>query len=88
MQQLKPIRTFNPLEKIGGRATQIGIDRFDKGNRGIKMRLDTIDDRSSQSDVRRSQGDSRQKSLLTPARQAALEALEREFSELLNSLPR
>jgi hypothetical protein len=52
------------------------------------MRLDTIDDRSSQSDVRRYQDDNSQKSLLTPARRAALEALEREFSELLNSLPR
>jgi hypothetical protein len=52
------------------------------------MRLDTIEDRSSQSDVRRSQDQNSQKSLLTPERRAGLEALEREFTELLNSLQR
>jgi hypothetical protein len=52
------------------------------------MRLDTIDDRSSQSDLRRPQDDHSQKTLLTPERRAGLEALEREFTELLNALPR
>jgi hypothetical protein len=52
------------------------------------MRLDTVDTRSSQSDVRGSQDENSQKSLLTPERRAALDALEREFRELLNSLSR
>lgn len=51
------------------------------------MRLDAVDDRSSQSEQRRSQDDHKQKSLLTPARRAALDALEREFQELLNAPP-
>jgi hypothetical protein len=50
------------------------------------MRLDTVDYRSSQSDVRKDEN-SRQ-SLMTPARRAALDALEREFQELLNPPPR
>jgi len=50
------------------------------------MRLDTVDYRSSQSDVRRSQDEQGQKTLLTPERKAALDALECEFRELLNSL--
>jgi hypothetical protein len=52
------------------------------------MRLDSIDDRSSQSDVRQYQDEANRKSLLTPERRAVLDALEREFSELLNSLQR
>jgi hypothetical protein len=52
------------------------------------MRLDTVDYRSSQSDVRTSQDDNGQKSLLPPERRAALDALEREFRDLLNSLGR
>jgi hypothetical protein len=50
------------------------------------MRLDTVDDRSTQSVVLKSQDDSSQTTQLTPARRAALDALEREFHELLNSL--
>jgi hypothetical protein len=52
------------------------------------MRLDTVDDRSTQSAVRTSQDDNSQNTQLTPARRAALDALEREFHELLNSLQR
>jgi hypothetical protein len=53
------------------------------------MDLDAVDYRSTQSDVRTAPGDKDdQASLLTPARRAALDALEREFSDLLNSLPR
>jgi hypothetical protein len=48
------------------------------------MRLAT--DTRSQSDVRTEENS--QKSLLTPERRAALDALEHEFRELLNSLPR
>jgi hypothetical protein len=52
------------------------------------MRLDTVDYRSSQSDVRTSQDENNQKSMMTPARRAALDALEREFHDLLNAPPR
>lgn len=51
------------------------------------MRLDAVDYRSSQSEQRTSQDDNKQKSLLTPARRAALDALEREFKELSNVPP-
>jgi len=47
------------------------------------MRLDQIDDRSPQSDVRKPDQSEDRPSLLTPARRAALDALEREFRELL-----
>jgi hypothetical protein len=47
------------------------------------MRLDTVDYRSSQSDVRRSDSEDNRQTLLTPARRAALEALEREFQDFL-----
>jgi hypothetical protein len=51
------------------------------------MRLKTGDDRSSQSDERsiqiQSQIQSNDQSLLTPARRAALDALELEFHDLL-----
>jgi len=47
------------------------------------MRLDPIDDRSSQSQLRKSDGDDSPQTLLTPARRAALDALEREFRDLL-----
>ena len=57
-----------------------------RGNRGIKMRLDTVETRSYQSDVRTSQDQNGQKTLMTPERKAALDVLEREFSDLLNSL--
>ena len=50
------------------------------------MRLDTVETRSIQSYVRTSQDQNGQKTLLTPERKAALDALEREFSDLLNSL--
>ena len=50
------------------------------------MRLDTVDYRSSQSDVRTSTDLNSQKTLLTPERKAALDTLEREFSDLLKSL--
>jgi hypothetical protein len=52
------------------------------------MRLDQIDDRSPQSDVRKPDHDSDGQNLLTPARRAALDALEREFHELLQAQAR
>jgi hypothetical protein len=52
------------------------------------MRLDTVDDQTSQSDERPSQDDNSQHSLMTPVRRAALDALEREFHELLKARPR
>ncbi len=51
------------------------------------MRLDTVDTQSSQSDESRAEPSDNQQSLLTPARRAALEALEREFRDLLNAQP-
>ena len=53
---------------------------------GDAMSLDAVDYQVSQSDVRSSE-DTSGKNSMTPARRAALDALEREFSELLNSLP-
>jgi hypothetical protein len=52
------------------------------------MSLDAVDDRSSRSEQRRSQDDDNRTSGLTPARRAALDALERELQELLRALPR
>jgi hypothetical protein len=51
------------------------------------MRLDIIDHQTSQSDESRSQQSHSGESLLTPARRAALDALEREFRDLLNAQP-
>jgi hypothetical protein len=50
------------------------------------MSLDAVDYAVSQSDERTFEDAS--KSLMTPARRAALDALEREFQDLLQSLPR
>jgi hypothetical protein len=50
------------------------------------MSLDAVDYEVPQSDVRTSENAS--ESLMTATRRAALDALEREFRELLQSLPR
>jgi hypothetical protein len=50
------------------------------------MDLDAVDYQGAQSDVRTSQHDNSE-TLLTPARRAALDALEREFHDLLNARP-
>lgn len=50
------------------------------------MSLDAVDYEGFQSDERTSESDSN--GLMTPARRAALDALEREFQDLLQSLPR
>jgi hypothetical protein len=47
------------------------------------MRLQTGDDLFSQSDERRIDDQSSDQTALTPARRAALDALEREFHDLL-----
>ena len=52
------------------------------------MRLETDDYRASQSDQRNVQDKPNEKSLLTPAWRAALDALEREFEELLQHAAR
>ena len=49
------------------------------------MRLKTGDDRLSQSDERNLQLQPNDDGLLTPARRAALDALEREFHDLLQN---
>ena len=52
------------------------------------MGVDTVDNRSSQSDERKTQDDNSQHDLMTSARRAALDALERELHELLKACPR
>ena len=52
------------------------------------MRAEAVDYRVSQFEQRASQDDDNRKSLLTPARRAALDALEREFQELLHAQSR
>lgn len=47
------------------------------------MRLDTVKDRAAKSEERKAQNGDSEQSLLTPARRAALDALEREFRDLL-----
>ena len=47
--------------------------------------MDTVDYRASKSDQRTPQDDDTEQSLLTPARRAALDALEREFRDLLKA---
>jgi len=49
------------------------------------MRLDKVDDQSVQSNERKPVHDDNPSRLLTPARRAALDALEREFRELLQA---
>jgi hypothetical protein len=51
------------------------------------MSLDAVDYQVSQSDVRTFEDDT-SRNLMTPARRAALDALEREFRDLLATLPR
>jgi hypothetical protein len=48
------------------------------------MRTDTLDDRQFQADGGRTDTAGAATNLMTPARRAALDALEREFHELLN----
>jgi hypothetical protein len=58
------------------------------GQSGVRMRLGRANIQVSQSEGRKTQGDKnkhRKKSLLTPARSAALDALEREFQEFLTA---
>ncbi len=52
------------------------------------MRLATDDHRSSQSNERSVQVQATNQSLMTPARRAALDALEREFRDLLQTAVR
>jgi hypothetical protein len=49
------------------------------------MRLDAVEVRSSQSEGRKFDEKTTQQILLTPARRAALDALERDFKELLTA---
>lgn len=52
------------------------------------MRLDTADYRSSQAEEHSFQEHDEAENAMTPARRAALDALEREFRDLLNAVPR
>ena len=49
------------------------------------MRLESVEYRLSQSDERKPANEAIQQNQLTPARQAALNALEREFREMLKA---
>jgi methanogenic corrinoid protein MtbC1 len=49
------------------------------------MRLSAVEGRVSQSDERKTDDETNRQNLLTPARRAALNALEREFRELLQA---
>ena len=52
------------------------------------MRLDTSKTRSAELNERQSRSDETADNLMTPARRAALDALEREFRDLLNAQAR
>jgi hypothetical protein len=67
--------------------TQIGLDES-RANKGTPMRLDRSNYRVIQSDERSVQCQDTEQSLLTPARRAALDALEREFRDLLQPAAR
>jgi len=54
----------------------------------MAMRMHAVDERVSQSEQRESQDSDRNGSRLTPARRAALDALEREFHALLQAQAR
>jgi hypothetical protein len=49
------------------------------------MRLAAVEYRVSQSEARKTENETSGQTLLTPARQAALNALEREFREMLQA---
>jgi hypothetical protein len=55
---------------------------------GSTMRAEPTDHPSAQAEPRNSQAEHAARGLMTPARRAALDALEREFSELLKARPR
>ncbi len=55
------------------------------GPKGVAMDLNKADDRSSQAEDRPFYEHEKPQNLMTPARRAALDALERELRELLGS---
>jgi len=52
------------------------------------MRIETIDYRPGEGEQRKDGTHDESENLLTPARRAGLEALEREFNEFLKARPR
>jgi len=52
------------------------------------MRLDTVENRSSRLNESQPDHSDNPSNRMTPARRAALDALEREFRDLLNAQPR
>ncbi|HZL39763.1 MAG TPA: hypothetical protein VFC45_05730 [Pseudolabrys sp.] len=68
-----------------GCPTQIRLAESKIGERGPNMRLESVEYRLSQSDERKPANEEIQQNQLTPARQAALNALEREFREMLKA---
>ena len=76
--------------RFAGNGRRTGRLRYSSGIQtvyflGETMRLDKIDDQLVQSDERKSVHDDNSPRLLTPARRAALDALEREFRDLLQA---
>jgi hypothetical protein len=73
-----------------GQRPSLDSDRSDRidGSLGVTMRLDTVDHRSSESDEPQSRERKTELNLMTPARRAAIDALEREFRDLLKAPPR
>ena len=71
-------------------ATQLPLMCLDdfEANRGKTNALDMIDSNSKPSGQRSVQDRDTEQSLMTPARRAALDALEREFHELLQTAAR
>ena len=68
--------------------TQIALGESTEQTGEASMRVETAEDRSSQSEERRSYGHDEGQNAMSPVRRAALEALEREFRDLLNASPR
>jgi hypothetical protein len=73
-----------------GQRASLDSDRADRidGLLGETMGLHTVDHRPSQSDAPQSQELNTEPSSMTPARRAAIDALEREFQDLLKAPPR
>jgi len=68
-------------------ATQLGLRNKNRVKGHFDMSMDAVDYRSSHEDEPKRDDDA-QTSQMTPVRRAALDALEREFSELLKRRPR
>src|SRR5579872_7438675 len=69
-------------------ATQLRLRNKNRVKGLFDMSMDAVDYRSAQDEEPRRDDEARSTSQMTPVRRAALDALEREFSELLKRRPR